>query len=271
MQVCLAVDLYSGDRVTDFAAVRAAGVQLVILKASEGRTIRDRSYIERRDRARAAGLQVAAYHFSTVADVQAQIENFLGAVLPDADPTLRLVLDWEDYQGSFLSVENARTFLRALDERTGRRTVIYASASFLEERLGNARDAELGSHPLWIAAYRDSAMPPKPQASWTAPILWQYSGDGVGGWPRTIPGIPGNDAGAIDLNSSPGMTPDQFRAAWLGDTAAADHPHDWAWCQAQLSALGLYTGRIDDDPGPKTEAAVAAFIEKYRPAQGEPA
>lgn len=42
--------------------------------------------------------------------------------------------------------------------------------------------------------------------------------------------------------------------------------HDWAWVQAQLQSVGLYTGpgdTIDGDPGHDTEAAVAIIVEKY--------
>lgn len=262
---CVAVDLYSGDRVDDFSAAKDAGVELVILKASEGRTRRDATYQARRDAARKAGLLVAAYHFSYAGNVDAQVANFLAATSGDDDPELRFVLDWEDYADSWLSVAEARAFLAAVDAATGKRTVIYASDSFLKERLGAARDGEFASHPLWVAAYRNSALPPTPQASWPAPILWQYTDGTAGGFPRTIAGIPGNSIGQVDLNAAPGMTAEAFRAAWLGDTAAPAHPHDWSWSQAQLKALGLYTDTVDGDPGHNTEVAVAAFIEKYSP------
>lgn len=262
--VPFAVDLYAGDRVDDFAAAKAAGVELIIHKASEGQSWRDPAYTLRRASARAAGLLWAAYHFGTGAPVAAQVDFFLGQVLPDDDPTLRLVLDWE--LGS-MSVEAAKAFLAAVDARTGRRTVLYSFASFLTGRLGNTIDRELGAHPLWLAAWRDSTQPPAPQASWPDLILWQYAADHAGGYPRTVAGIPGDAAGAIDLNTVPGLSAAQFRTAWLAGFAVAPTPaepmHDWAWVQSQLAAAGLYRKKIDGDAGPATEAAVAAFIEAH--------
>ena len=101
---------------------------------------------------------------------------------------------------------------------------------------------------------------------WTAPLLWQYAADGQGGFPRSVPGIPGNALGQLDCNTAPGMSVEQFRAAWLGDFSAAEHPHDWSWIQAQLAEEGVYSGKIDGDPGPKTEAAVASFVQANRAA-----
>lgn len=266
MLVPVAVDLYEGDKVDDFAAARAAGIELAVLKASEGRTGRDTTYQTRRDAARKAGLLVAAYHFSYAGNVAAQVANFLAATAGDSDPGLRHVLDWEDYADSWLSIDDARIFLSAVDEATGKRTVLYASASFLTERLGAARDGEFASHPLWIAAYRDSALPPTPQVSWAAPILWQFTDGTAGGFPRAVPGIPGNDLGQLDINAAPGMTPDGFRAAWLGDYAAPAHPHDSAWIQARLNALGASPPlTVDGDLGPQSIAAIAAYIERTNP------
>jgi putative chitinase len=54
---------------------------------------------------------------------------------------------------------------------------------------------------------------------------------------------------------------------WLAKAKAAftsaEPVHDWKWSQAQLQARGFYTGTIDGDAGPKTEAAVAAFIAAH--------
>jgi lysozyme len=267
--VPFAVDLFSGDRVEDFARAKAAGVELVIHKASEGQSWDDPKYAVRRASARAAGLLFAAYHFGTGAPVAAQVDKFLSIVLPDEDPTLRLVLDWEV---ASMSVDAAKAFLAAVDARTGKRTILYSFAAFLTGRLGTTRDAELGAHPLWLAAWRDSAVAPTPQASWDRVLLWQYAADHAGGWPRTVDGIPGDAAGALDLNTMPGLTASEFRSAWLAGTPAPaaapatptpEPPHDWASSQAHLRARGFYDGVIDGNPGPKTERAVAAFIAAH--------
>lgn len=53
------------------------------------------------------------------------------------------------------------------------------------------------------------------------------------------------------------------KAIFVAAPADATEPHDWRWTQTQLRARGIYTGVIDGDPGPKTEAAVAAFIAAH--------
>jgi hypothetical protein len=49
------------------------------------------------------------------------------------------------------------------------------------------------------------------------------------------------------------------RAAWTGDFGAPEHPRDWSWIPARLAEQGLCSSRVDGDPGPKTEAAVAGL------------
>ena len=90
----------------------------------------------------------------------------------------------------------------------GRRPVLY-SGSLIKEQLGDEEDAFFGAHRLWLAEYGPV---PQPQRSWRSPWLWQYSGDGIGPDPKTVPGIPGA-GGAVDCNSYDGP-PDRLAAEW---------------------------------------------------------
>jgi hypothetical protein len=76
-------------------------------------------------------------------------------------------------------------------------------------------------HPLWLCRYRLGIAPasyaellahlgPMPHP-WSAPTLVQYTGDGVGPPPHTVPGL---ERGA-DLNVF-GGTRDQLAAVWGG-------------------------------------------------------
>lgn len=252
----LCVDLYQGDQVTSFADAFAAGVRLIIHKASEGSTIRDPKHAERRIAAETAGLMWASYHFLRASPVDAQIANFLSVSQP-ADDT-RLVMDWETPDAS---PDVAREFLLKLDAKTSRKTIVYSYASFLQEHLGAAVDPIFAAHPLWIAAY--SQHPPVLQASWPKYLLWQNTET------AHIPGVPGTASG-VDASHFDG-TEDELRAAWLGNAAATPPAaplaafvaeDDWRSIQTRLAALGLYSGNIDGDPGPKTRAAVAAALSK---------
>ena len=93
-------DIYEGDSTFDAKKYRASGCDLIVLKASEGHTYQDPSYVGRVHAARAAGLIVYSYHFArpgngnTPADEAA---NFAGQVRKAGTmPTDRLILDWED-------------------------------------------------------------------------------------------------------------------------------------------------------------------------------
>ena len=66
----------------DFAAVAAFGVKGIIHKASQGVSIRDKKYGERRRDAVAAGLLWGAYHFATGDDADAQVKWFLECAQP---------------------------------------------------------------------------------------------------------------------------------------------------------------------------------------------
>ncbi len=258
----LCVDLYQGDAVTDFRAVYASGVRLVIHKASEGATIRDPKYAERRNAARSAGLLWGAYHFGRGGNVDAQVATFLSAASPDAET--RLVLDWEV---PAMTTEVARTFLAEVDRATGRPTILYSGEYFLREQLGNVRDTFFGARPLWIARYSNT--PPTPQASWDRAFLWQYTDGESGPEPRAVQGI----TGFVDCSSFDG-TSDELRAAWLGSSSVAPSEAPWsgmfdavrvhggeprtAWVQSSLNSLQLDRKPlvVDGLNGPETEAAI---------------
>lgn len=69
------IDIYHQNNV-DFARAREDGIMAIIHKATEGATFRDSEYRERRRLAKDLGFLWGAYHFSTGADVEDQVENF---------------------------------------------------------------------------------------------------------------------------------------------------------------------------------------------------
>jgi Glycosyl hydrolases family 25 len=68
----------------DFKAVAASGVSAVIVKATEGTGYTNPYYAEDMAGARAAGLQVAAYHFASFGDVAAEAAYFKSVAGADA-------------------------------------------------------------------------------------------------------------------------------------------------------------------------------------------
>ena len=108
-----------------------------------------------------------------------------------------------------MTLEQAREFLTLLTQRLGRKPVIYTGA-LIKDTLGNHADAFFGSHRLWLAEFNQEPTLP---ASWEKYWLWQYSGDGKGRNPKSVPGIPGNEKHQLDCNHYAG-TAEQLAAEW---------------------------------------------------------
>jgi len=191
------IDIYHGNVVNDFAALKAAGIVGVIHKCTQGAGYADPLYAIRRQQATDAGLLWGAYTFNTGEDVQAQVNEFFSHAEPD-DNTL-MALDFEDNPNSQMSLGQARQFLQVADDRLGRKLVLY-SGNRAKDLLGGQVDPFLGGHRLWLAQYGST---PVVQQSWKARWLWQFSESGK---------LPGTD-GAIDLNFY-GNSADQLQQEW---------------------------------------------------------
>lgn len=202
-----AVDLSHHNNVTDFGAVAASGVWGIIHKATQGTAYADPDYAQRRLKAIAAGLLWGAYHFNTGDDIKTQVSWFLGHAKPDSETLL--VLDYEDNRLSQMNIQQAVAFLHEVEDQTGHQAAIY-SGNKLKETIGglNAADrAYLVSHRLWLAQYGPVAKLPVGFTSWW---LWQFTGDGIGPSPHSIPGIAGT---GIDINTFTGSKSD-LAASW---------------------------------------------------------
>lgn len=202
------VDIYHYDTVRNFEEARTGGVLGVIHKATTGQSGRDDQYAARRRAATDAVLLWGAYHWGTGAPATAQVDNFLTAAEPDE--TTLVALDFEETPGNQMTLGRAREFLELIEEKLGRKAVIY-SGSTIKNALGHSRDAYFGSHRLWLAQY---GAKPDVQASWDNYWLWQFT-EGKASDPRRrrVPGIPGNSAGELDCNYYP-FTADQLESEW---------------------------------------------------------
>jgi GH25 family lysozyme M1 (1,4-beta-N-acetylmuramidase) len=96
----------------DLNQVKAEGFSFVFAKVSEGDYYRDWTWPHYRDAARAAGLQVAGYHYLRGdCDINAQADLFLDQL---GDPTCPIMIDFEANSGgmatfwAFVNAVNAR-------------------------------------------------------------------------------------------------------------------------------------------------------------------
>lgn len=186
------IDIYHGNVIHDFAAIKATGIVGVIHKCTQGARYADPLYAARRKAATDAGLLWGAYSFNTGESVAAQVDEFFSHADPDANTLM--ALDFEDNPHSQMSIDQARAFLTQADARLGRQLVIY-SGNRVKDLLGSKVDSFIGSHRLWLAQYGPVA---HVQPSWGKQWLWQYSETGR---------LPGTD-GALDFNYYAGSAAD---------------------------------------------------------------
>lgn len=227
----LGVDLYHGDvlasdvnhHITDddaFEMLKRGGCQFVIHKATQGVGITDRAYASRRKAATAAGLLWGAYHFNTGEDVPTQVQHFLEAAQPDKNTLM--ALDFEDNRGGNMNLAQAINFLGLLDQKLteiagvpGRYAKLY-SGNRIKEQIVQANKTErdfLAKHDLWLCQYGPKARLIDITAKtlpWSSYWLWQFTGDGVGPQPHTMPGIATK---GIDINRYDGDL-ETLKAEW---------------------------------------------------------
>jgi lysozyme len=201
--ICVDLSKYqAGFSFGDFAEAGGLGV---ILKASEGTTIKDSSYKTFRVEALAAGLKVASYHFFRSSDPVEQAEWYLKCATPDQGE--RVVCDVEDNTVEKGSVTNFLKHIR--QTRPDLQLTVYTG------HVGEEAEAQWGrfewlaeNTSLWTCQY---SLSPSPWASQTWPqwSLWQYTDQGrVAGFP-----------GSVDCNRFNGS--DENFLKWMGPALAA--------------------------------------------------
>ena len=198
------IDVSHNVQVSDFRAVRKAGILAVIHKSSEGGDWIDPSYAPRRQIAEQSRLLWGAYHFGTRQYSGArQAQTFLSAAQPG--PTTLLALDFElnDYNpANTMRLAQAEEFVHVVYRATGRFPVIYTHAAWAngERARRGIRPEPVSPHSilaqcdLWLADPRE---PPEVPYAWSARgwRLWQYVANesletaAYGSAPRAIPGV----------------------------------------------------------------------------------
>jgi lysozyme len=203
------VDTSHYTTVSNFDLVAKSGIEGIIHKATQGTSYVDTKYAAYRAGTIEAGMLWGAYHFNTGQPVADQVKFFIDHAKPN-DKTL-MVLDYEDNRPSNMSIHQVVEFLHLLEAAIGRKGTLY-SGNRVKETIGqlNAIDkAYLCSHRLWLCQYGPKAVLPQGWSKWW---LWQFTGDGIGPTPHSVPGIEGNK---LDINTFVG-TRDELAASWSG-------------------------------------------------------
>lgn len=199
------IDVSHYDVIEGFQEAIKFGIWGVIHKATENINVKDKKLEARRFLTNEAGLLWGTYHFIRPGNISTQVEWYLKNANPkDTD---LMALDWEDNR---VSVDAAKAFLSLIEIKTGRKAVIYSGDTAKE--LIKGKNEYLGSHKLWLAQYGTK---PIIQKSWDNFWLWQYTGDGVGQTPHSVPGIAIPGESGIDINHYAG-TKAQLIKEWSG-------------------------------------------------------
>lgn len=191
-QTALGIDVSHHQQQIDWAQVKAAGIEFVMVRLGyrgleDGGLNPDRYAAENLAGARAAGLRVGAYFYSQATTAQEALEeaDYALALLGDFRLDLPLAFDWEiEARTEAVDIQTATdcalAFCGAV-EAAGYDAMIYFNSYQARERLELSR---LTAYPWWLAMYDHSADFP------CRFDVWQYTSTGA------VPGIAGN----VDIN-----------------------------------------------------------------------
>jgi len=181
----------------DFATLQRNGLEGIIHEATYP-TEYDSKYAWRQSEAMRAGLLWGSYHFGNNTDGRHQADMYLDFVSsrwsqahnPAQPSGVLLVLDAEKnthYPGGSMTVAQAVRFIDRVHERTGVYPGFYSNEYWVKQVFNNP-SVDAGSREtlckcwLWIANYHNQPASTAPWPNWA---LWQYTGDGVCGLPRS--------------------------------------------------------------------------------------
>ena len=152
------VDISNWQPNINYQALKNAGVEIAIIKATEANYYKD-PYMEKHyNGCKSVGIKVGFYHFFRCnVDAKTQAQYFVNYI-QGKSYDVKLVLDIESTEGQSKSTitNMARTFLEEVQRLTGTQPMIYTYTSFANSYL----DSSLACYPVWIAHY--SPLNPNP-------------------------------------------------------------------------------------------------------------
>ena len=179
------VDISNWQPNINYKALKDAGVEIVIMKASESNYYRDKYLDQHYNGCKAQGMKVGFYHFFRCDKNATEQARFFVNCISGKSFDVKLVLDIESNEGRGKSTVTAmaKEFLEEVKRLTGTEPMIYTYTSFANSYL----DGSLAVYPKWIAQY--SPLNPNPCSlcdsnGWDG---FQFASDGVianSGYPR---------------------------------------------------------------------------------------
>lgn len=252
------VSKYQGN--INWAKVKAAGIEFVIIRAGYGKSTVDSKFVRNIEGAIAQGLHVGVYWFIygiSELDMFRNAKKFHETIAPYKDKIdMKVWCDFE-YDTDRYANKQGKTFTKA--ERTalveyfckymsdyGYDVGVYANPDYLKNKFN-----DLSEYPLWLAYYSSS------KGSYN-PFMWQHTSKGA------VAGISGD----VDMNicyeeiDDISVNPYSVPTRTLKRTFPTMRGEDVKWLQWELNSKG-YNLEVDGKYGPKTTAAVKDYQEKH--------
>lgn len=171
------IDVSSWQGYIDYSEVKKAGIEVVYIKASEGRTLKDPYFEVNYRNAKENGLKVGFYHYLTSRNIQNAITQaeFFSSVIEGKEPDCKLAMDFESFGNLTINEINAigLAFMRRVEELTGKEMVIYSNTYNARTKFGG----EITKYPLWLAQWQVSK--PSDNGKWDTWAGWQYTSKGT--------------------------------------------------------------------------------------------
>lgn len=167
---------------SDYQTLAQAGVKAVAIKATEGTSYTSPVLSSQTSDAQSAGLSVNYYHFAhftTVAEAQAEAQNFINAVQAvTSSKDMVMVVDFEDSAFSKLSKStndaNLAAFDAVLNQAGYNKTDLYTMASWVGKVI-DTNDSNKGWLAQWPANPSGSAYPSANAWQWASD--YRFSGE----------------------------------------------------------------------------------------------
>ena len=145
------VDISNWQPNINYRALKDAGIEIVIMKASESNYYRDKYLDQHYNGCKAQGMKVGFYHFFRCDKNATEQARFFVNCISGKSFDVKLVLDIESNEGQNKSTVTsmAREFLEEVKRLTGTEPMIYTYTGFANSYL----DSSLACYPVWIAHY----------------------------------------------------------------------------------------------------------------------